>query len=115
MINGNQVQEVNGRLSVLVSADNLQRWFDVSHILTVLEFLKNTFYIGAFRNAINLLYTYDLGQQRQIQSWHSLYYDINIGAKLIQSWKEFKAGAIRQNRQDAIELTKQICQIFRFD
>ena len=112
-INCNDVQEVNGRLSV--SARNLQRWFDVSHILTVLEFLKNTFYIGAFRNAINPFYTNDLGHQRQIQSWHSLYYDINIGAKLIQSWKEFKAGAIRQNRQDAIELTKQICQIFRFD
>lgn len=115
MINGNQVQEVSGRLSVLGYADNQQRWFDLSHILTVLELLKNTFYIGAFRNAINPLYTNDLSQQRQIQSWHSLYYDINIGAKLIQAWKEFKAGTIRQNRQDAIELTKQISQIFRFD
>ena len=89
--------------------------YDISGILKVFDYLKNTFYIGAFRNAINPFYTPDLVSQRQIQSLHSLYYDINIGAKLIQSWKEFKTGTSKQNRQEAIELTEQIRRIFSFE
>lgn len=89
--------------------------YDISKILEVFDSLKNTFYIGAFRNAINPFHTPDLGSQRQIQGLHSLYYDINIGAKLIQSWKEFKTGRNTQSRRAAIQLTEQIREIFGFE
>lgn len=120
--------------SIKISPDNVEqpmlnvytpflRWnsggseilYDISKVLEVFDSLKNTFYMGAFRNAINPFHTPDLGSQRQIQNLHSLYYDINIGAKLIQSWKEFKTGTSKQNRQEAIELTKQIREIFGFE
>lgn len=89
--------------------------YDISKVLEVFDSLKSTFYIGAFRNAINPLYTDDISQQRDIQRWHRLYYDINIGAKLIQAWKDFKTGTNRQSRQAAIQLTEQIREIFGFE
>ncbi len=94
--------------------DDEHESLEISRIITVLDHLKNTFYVGAFRNAINPFTTEDLSRQRSIQEWHSSYYDINIGAKIIQLWKEFKNGNNLGNRQKAIELTKQICQIFNF-
>lgn len=104
--------DVNG---MFLRRSNGEILYDISEIIKVFDCLKNTFYIGAFRNAINPFHTPDLVSQRQIQGLHSLYYDINIGAKLIQSWKEFKTGRNTQSRRAAIQLTEQIREIFGFE
>jgi len=118
IINIDRSNSSDSNSTLVVAGDYLSgnvACFDISHIIKIIDSLKSTFYIGAFRNAINPFNSSDLAQQRTIQEWHSRYYDINIGAQLIQSWKEYKLGINRQSRQEAIELTKQICRIFRFN
>ena len=91
---------------------NSQQLFQIGEVLTSLE---NTFYVGAFRNAINPFNNTDYNTENTIRNLHSSYYDMNIGAKFIQEWKEFKSGKNNRNAQKAIELTSEICQIFGFD
>lgn len=87
----------------------------LSQIIEVLTCLENTFYVGAFRNAIHPFSQIDYNVEIVIRTLHNSYYDMNIGAKFIQEWKEFKSGKSNQNSQKAIELTSEICQVFGFN
>jgi AAA15 family ATPase/GTPase len=77
--------------------------------------LGDTLYIGSFRNIMNLFPTQDLGSVRTIQSLHSQYYDINVGLRLIQDWRQSKMGNDRKLVKRSFELQNDIKRIFDFD
>ena len=102
----------SSNLDITEKVKNKQEYLD--EITGIFELLGNTFYIGAFRNAIHPFNIGDYNTENTIKTSHRSYYDINIGAKFIQEWKEFKSGKSNQNAQKAIELTNEIRQVFGF-
>lgn len=72
-------------------------------IADAFELLSNTFYIGPFRNALNLT-----------QSDPHSYFDISIGQNLIAQWQNMQSGLSNKLSERAHQMTADICDIFRF-
>jgi ABC-type Mn2+/Zn2+ transport system ATPase subunit len=75
---------------------------DLTDIGQVFGDLAKAFYIGPFRNALNVASGKD-------------YFDIKVGQDFIKSWRDFKTGNIKRHNETAIRLTKDIENIFGFD
>lgn len=75
---------------------------DLTDIGQVFGDLAEAFYIGPFRNALNVASGKD-------------YFDIKVGQDFIKSWRDFKTGNIKRHNETAIGLTKDIKNIFGFD
>lgn len=75
---------------------------DLAPIFDLFRQLGNTFYVGPFRNALNL------------QS-KTPYFDIQIGQPLITMWDQLKTGQILRQRNAALRLTEDLQHIFRYD
>lgn len=86
--------------NILYVGDNQKA--DLTDIGQVFGNLAEAFYIGPFRNALNVASDRD-------------YFDIKVGRNFIGSWRDFKTGNIRKQNETAIRLTKDIKNIFGFD
>ncbi len=75
---------------------------DFSGIFAAFDMLKNAFYIGPFRNAINLGTNDD-------------YYDIQVGQAFIQRWRVLKTGTSLAQNEATFRLTQAIKDIFGFE
>ena len=58
-------------------------------------------YIGPFRNALNLGSNED-------------YFDIKVGQRFIQQWRDYKTGPLKRNNEIAYRITEDIKRIFGF-
>jgi energy-coupling factor transporter ATP-binding protein EcfA2 len=65
------------------------------------QLLKDTLYIGPFRNAINI-------------GSSDTYFDIPVGQAFIGTWKHFRSGSQKQNNEACHQLTAEIQDIFGF-
>ena len=74
---------------------------DLGDYYRIFEALSHTFYIGAFRNAINV-------------GGSDNYYDINIGNQFIRLWDSLKSGGSIKQSTAALKLTQDIMRIFKF-
>lgn len=72
---------------------------DFLPVSAISDFLVNTLYVPAFRNAINI------GQ-------HDKYFDIQVGQMFTQEWKHFKSGWDKSRSEACWRLEKQMAQIF---
>jgi predicted ATPase len=79
----------------------LANWRPLADALTM---LANTFYIGPFRNALNLTQAND-----------SPYFDIAIGQNLISQWQNMQSGLSNKLSELAHNVTTDISNIFRFN
>ena len=75
---------------------------DLGDYYRVFEALSHTFYIGAFRNAINV-------------GGSDNYYDINVGNQFIRLWDSLKSGGSIRQSNAALKLTQDIMRIFKFN
>ncbi len=82
-----------------VLRENSAPFADLAYLRRALAQLQNCFYIGPFRNAINL----GAGDP---------YFDIRTGSALISAWGQWKSGASRAQNETAIRLTEDIRRIF---
>lgn len=74
---------------------------DFSHFATHTRPLRNTLYIGPFRNILN-------------QSKAS-YYDLNVGTDFVATWDTWKNGHNRANNRAIKDVERAIGQLFGFD
>ncbi len=70
-------------------------------IFPALDKLKETLYIGPFRNILSL-------------GASPPYFDIQVGHSFIQLWRNYKAGDIKRNRKTFYDLTQSIKHIFGY-
>jgi energy-coupling factor transporter ATP-binding protein EcfA2 len=96
----NTEQKLEIRDNILYVEDDPKA--DLTDIGQVFENLAEVFYIGPFRNALNVVSDKD-------------YFDIKVGRDFIKSWRDFKTGNTRKHNETAIRLTKDIKNIFGFD
>ena len=75
----------------------------IGHLHIALSSLESTFYIGAFRNALNV----DAAGQN--------HFDMQIGKQFIERWRLQKSGELRSSNQKMIELTNDLAKIFAYD
>jgi hypothetical protein len=75
---------------------------DFSSFLQTCRDLRNSLYIGPFRNAINV------GTAEQ-------YFDIQAGQSFVKVWRSYKTGNIRQQNEAAYRITEEIGRIFEVD
>ncbi|MCW5800441.1 MAG: AAA family ATPase [Nitrospira sp.] len=90
------------RGNVLVRTQNGEGIADLSFIFAACNDLEKTFYIGPFRNALNI------GAKEN-------YYDIQIGQAFINQWRNYQSGPSKRHNQFVYKLTQDIKQIFGFD
>lgn len=76
---------------------------ELSGVFQVFKELSGTLYIGPFRNAINAV------------SNEGNYYDIQVGTNFIHSWRTWKTGNLKKQREAIIKLTDGIKHIFDYD
>ncbi len=76
---------------------------ELSGFFQVFKALSETLYIGPFRNAIN------------VAANEGDYYDIQVGTNFIQSWRYWKTGILKKQREAIIGLTDGIKHIFGYD
>jgi predicted ATPase len=72
------------------------------HALPVFEALRNTLYIGSFRNPLNV------GSKND-------YYDCQIGQAFISAWRHFKTGAQVAKNEAAFTVERDIGHIFGYN
>jgi energy-coupling factor transporter ATP-binding protein EcfA2 len=75
---------------------------DMSLIFRACDALSRAYYIGPFRNALNLVPG-------------SNYYDIAIGQAFIHAWKELKTGSDKEQNERAVRLTEDIRKLLGCD
>ena len=90
----------DGRLRVL-HEQKPYKIVDLNPVTAVFHDLRNSLYIGSFRNIINV--TADRP-----------YFDINVGRALVNQWDERKAAGPKLPANTAIRLTDDIGRIFGF-
>ena len=71
-------------------------------VYDLFQVLSSTIFIPSYRNAINI------GSKDN-------YFDISIGQKFIEKWRDYKTGASRANSEAVFRLTEDIKKIFRFE
>lgn len=74
---------------------------DFSRIISVFDAFNSAFYIGPFRNALNI-------------GTASPYYDIDIGEAFISTWNDWKTGANKVANKAITRVTEDIRKIFGF-
>jgi AAA15 family ATPase/GTPase len=75
---------------------------EITALIEACRLLSDTFYIGAFRNALNL-------------GSFTNYHDIKIGQEFIAHWRSLKTGENRKQNEATYSLTEDIRRIFAFD
>jgi ABC-type Mn2+/Zn2+ transport system ATPase subunit len=75
---------------------------DLRAVTQVFELMGESLYIGPFRNAINAGGSQD-------------YYDITVGQRFIEQWRQDKTGPIISRNEAIIQLTEDIRRIFEFN
>jgi len=73
-----------------------------SRIFSKFAVLKNSIYIGSFRNIINI-------------GGEDNYFDISVGTKFIKTWREWKSGPEKQKNDIIQRVQSDIQRIFKFD
>jgi hypothetical protein len=91
----------NFRGNVLVQTADGQGVVDLSLIFEACQELANAFYIGPFRNAINV------GAKDN-------YYDIQVGQAFITQWRHYQSGPTKKHNELIHKLTQDIRHIFGF-
>jgi len=87
----------------LVDGNNSNHVYSsLNSFIDFLTDLTNMFYIGPFRNAINI------GSM-------SNYYDIQIGQAFLGQWRAWKTGPNIRANQEAYRVTQDLKRIFRFE
>jgi ABC-type Mn2+/Zn2+ transport system ATPase subunit len=74
---------------------------DGSVLFECFQTIRDTLYIGPFRNAINIGTKTD-------------YFDIKIGQSFIDQWRSFKTGPIKRDNELILKVTEDIRRIFGF-
>jgi ABC-type cobalamin/Fe3+-siderophores transport system ATPase subunit len=74
---------------------------DLAVLLELFSDLSTMFYVGPFRNAINLGTKAD-------------YFDIHVGQAFFEKWKEYQTGKNKQQNEAIYNLTKDIGDLFHF-
>ncbi len=80
----------------------LQPLGDLTNYIETFRELRDSIYLGAFRNAVNI------GGQDD-------YYDLQIGQQFIARWSELKAGNRHEDSRAAIAVQREIQEIFGLD
>jgi len=93
-------QKLKDRDNILYVEDDPKA--DLTDIGQVFKDLAETFYIGPFRNALNV-------------ASNESYFDIDVGQNFIRAWRSFKTGDIKRYNETAIRLTEDIKDIFEFN
>jgi ABC-type cobalamin/Fe3+-siderophores transport system ATPase subunit len=86
-----------GNLLVQLQEPALQA--DFRSVFEVLNHLAGAFYIGAFRNAINIGAKDD-------------YFDIAVGQSFVKLWREYKTGNVKKHNELIKQVTRDIGFIF---
>ncbi len=86
---------------------------NVSPFFEVFRRLTKTFYIGLFRNLLNVESHDRDGQDYQI-SRNNKYFDIDFGIPFIDSWHTLKTGRNKKNHELIYKVTRDIKIIFGF-
>jgi len=87
----------------------------VPYVFETFVNLSKSVYIGAFRNAINIIKVRDDSLDSDaIENSHLDYFDIRIGRRFIKLWRKFKeSDSILENRI-IVNVTEDIRRIFNF-
>jgi ABC-type multidrug transport system ATPase subunit len=85
---------------IIFSAGNDR--FDFTDFFELFNKLKNTIYIGPFRNIINSGYGDD-------------YFDIDVGQSFVKRWQLYKTGNSKKANEVTINLTNNVKHIFGFE
>jgi hypothetical protein len=86
---------------------------NLSPFFEVFTRLRNTLYIGPFRNLLNVESHDRDGQDYQF-STNKKYFDIDFGIPFIDYWHTLKTGRNKKNNELIYKLTKDIKSIFGF-
>lgn len=109
-----RVENPDGKV-ITVQNDGTLRLGDTSladfrPVLQACQALANTMYIGSFRNALGL------GGDTQIPTPFTKttnYFDIHVGQELIRTWRTWKTGPKKRDRERAARVTEDIARIFQ--
>jgi predicted ATP-dependent endonuclease of OLD family len=74
---------------------------DLSEMDEAIAILRDTLYIGPFRNAINI-------------GSDEAYYDMKTGQAFIKEWRRLKTGTVKREKEAAHQLTENIRSLFGF-
>lgn len=83
---------------------------DFTPVLQACQALASTMYIGSFRNALGL------GGDTQPPAPFTRptnYFDIHVGQELIRTWRVWKTGPKKRDRERAARVTEDIARIFQ--
>lgn len=75
---------------------------DVFPYFDAFRVLASTLYLGAFRNALNV-------------GAGAAYYDLAVGTNFISTWNDFKTGTVKQNREAARRVERQLGRMFQLE
>ncbi len=82
--------------------DSAAELVELSPMFEEFKALADTFYVGPFRNAINV-------------ASNANYFDIQIGQAFINSWRNFKTGPSKQSNELILRVTDDIKRVFEFE
>ncbi len=74
---------------------------DMLPVFETFSLLKNTLYIGPFRNAINSVAA-------------GSYFDIQTGQSFLRAWDDYKTGSKKERNEAIFKLTEEIKSVFDF-
>lgn len=74
---------------------------DLADLIETCKALSETFYVGPFRNAINV------GSKAD-------YFDIQVGQAFVEKWRDYQTGNNKDQNEAIYRLTKEISKIFQF-
>ncbi|HEV3219131.1 MAG TPA: hypothetical protein VGZ48_05135 [Candidatus Acidoferrales bacterium] len=95
-------QQFRAAGETLREKSNTNKGLDFAPLFEILRNLKQTLYIGPFRNAINVGASED-------------YFDIKVGQSFISQWRSLKTGNVKRNNELILNLTEDIRRIFDFE
>ena len=95
-INNQDANHMNNEIYLMGQKVSL----DYSDFINLMDTLFNSFYIGAFRNAIN--------------QGSGSHYDLPIGTSFISTWNQWKTGAAKKQNTVIQNVTDDIARIFDF-
>jgi ABC-type cobalamin/Fe3+-siderophores transport system ATPase subunit len=86
---------------------------NLSPFFEVFKRLRNTLYIGPFRNLLNVEFHDRDGEDYKFSS-NNKYFDIDFGISFIDTWHTLKTGSNKKNHELIYKLTQNIKSIFGF-
>jgi ABC-type cobalamin/Fe3+-siderophores transport system ATPase subunit len=108
-------QEYNPNSHGQIQIDNSRRKAHLGNLAQVefdyfpnlFELLKNTLYIGAYRNILDVGY---IDPNNKVD-----YYDIQIGRTFVEAWRRLKTGSTKRDYNLTKRVTEDIKRIFDFN